>query len=485
MIKQIFPWIEKSLPNAIGAGPAQKINAFLVKLTADNASGTSARAALLVFAIRLLSAAIAFVLQILLARWMGSTQYGAFVLAWVVILLLGHLACMGLQTGIIKFITEYRAKLDKAHLRGALIAAPAISVCVSLLFALIGYFTLSYFGDSINKVYLMPFYLSLICLPMLAIEEVQDGIARSFDLPLTAFGPAFIIRPIVILGVMLIIFQSGTAATASTAIIAAIIATFVSTTLQSILLWRQVKTLIANEFAESDSQASNHPKRTRYQIKYWMSVAVPIFMAGGFYNLQTNIDIIFIGYFLDPQNVAVYFAAIKTLALVHFVHFAMRAASAHHFARYHSNNDSNGLAHYINKITLWTFWPTLVLALGMVLAGGFILNLFGADFANGQSLLGILAIGIVARASMGPAESLLSMTGHQNSSVLVLAITLICNLVLNIALIPLLGVVGAAIATTCAMIIETAALHVAVSRKLGIRVSVFSSRSRLVKGVGV
>ena len=35
------------------------------------------------FPIRIVSAVIAFVSQVLLARWMGSFEYGIFVLVWV------------------------------------------------------------------------------------------------------------------------------------------------------------------------------------------------------------------------------------------------------------------------------------------------------------------------------------------------------------------------------------------------------------------
>ena len=45
--------------------------------------GEAGRMSLIAFAIRIVSAAIAFVSQVLLARWMGSFEYGIFVLVWV------------------------------------------------------------------------------------------------------------------------------------------------------------------------------------------------------------------------------------------------------------------------------------------------------------------------------------------------------------------------------------------------------------------
>ena len=47
------------------------------------------RTALSAFAIRVASALIAYFVQVLLARWMGSFEYGIFVFVWVWVLILG------------------------------------------------------------------------------------------------------------------------------------------------------------------------------------------------------------------------------------------------------------------------------------------------------------------------------------------------------------------------------------------------------------
>jgi hypothetical protein len=61
-------------------------------------------------------------------------------------------------------------------------------------------------------------------------------------------------------------------------------------------------------------------------------VAFPIFLIEGFYFMLTNADVIIVGMYLPPEKVAVYFAAAKTMALVHFVYFAVKAAAAQRFS---------------------------------------------------------------------------------------------------------------------------------------------------------
>ena len=81
--------------------------------------------------------------------------------------------------------------------------------------------------------------------------------------------------------------------------------------------------------------------------------------------------------------------------------------------------------------------------------------------------------GVVARAAVGPAESLLTMTGNQNICAAVYAVTLALNVTLSILLIPHLGLWGAAIATAASMVFEAAALSFTVWRRLGIVMAIF------------
>ena len=76
------------------------------------------RMSLIAFAIRLVSAAIAFVSQILLARWMGDFEYGIFVLVWTAAIIAGNLSCFGFATSIIRFVPQYRATGSNDELRG-------------------------------------------------------------------------------------------------------------------------------------------------------------------------------------------------------------------------------------------------------------------------------------------------------------------------------------------------------------------------------
>ncbi|TAN01922.1 MAG: lipopolysaccharide biosynthesis protein, partial [Rhizobiaceae bacterium] len=131
------------------------------------------------------------------------------------------------------------------------------------------------------------------------------------------------------------------------------------------------------------------------------------------------------------------------------------------------------LENFARETVTWTFWPSLAMAFAVLAFGEPLLTLFGPGFSAGYPLLFVLVIGVVARAAVGPAESLLTMSGNQNICAVVYALTLAFNIGLNVVFIPMLGLWGAAIATTAAMVFEAAALSFTVWRKLGIVMAVF------------
>ena len=171
-------------------------------------SALSQRTAILAFAIRITSAAIAYISQVLMARWMGEFEYGIFVAVWVAFVILGGIGCLGFQTAIIRFISEYRTARDMPHLRGAIRGALGWSFAASSVIAVSGAGLLYLFSGAVTHYYVAPIFLAATCLPMLALQEVQDGVARAFNWPATALGPTFILRPVLLLAAMAMLVMS-------------------------------------------------------------------------------------------------------------------------------------------------------------------------------------------------------------------------------------------------------------------------------------
>ncbi len=439
-------------------------------LSDDDENSASQRIALTTFIIRVVSAFIALVSQILLARWLGTFEYGIYVAIWVAVIILSTLTCIGFPSAVVRFVGEYRERKRPDLIRGVIQASMLISLLVSLVIAISGCFILYTYPQIATDYYVIPVYLAAICLPMLAIEGVMDCIARAYNWPKVAFLPTYILRPIMVLLVVGIAFGLGFLADAITTMWAATIASFSATFFQFFVLFAKLRKRVP------------YAKPT-YQIKTWVLVALPIFLVEGFYTLMTSVDVLFVSALMGPDDTAIYFAATKVLALVHFVYFAVRASVSHRYSAFHTNGDVPAFQEFVQKTVSWTFWPSLLMAVFMAITGKYFLMLFGAEFTAGTYILLVLLIGLVIRSSIGPAEALLVMAGRQKLCASIYAVTLTVNIVLNISLIPIFGIMGAAIATSIALTFETGFLHSSAKRSLGLHAFIVPQRTPTQEGI--
>lgn len=421
--------------------------------------GEASRMSVIAFAIRVVSAAIAFLSQVLLARWMGGFEYGILVLVWTAMILAGNLSCLGFHTSVIRFVPEYREKGMLPELRGVLLASRLFVLVASTVFAALGITGVYLLSAAIEPYYFVPFILGMICLPMIAMSDLLQGISRAHSWAIAALAPTYIERPLLILLFMAGAIVAGYEPNAETALIAAILATYATTLIQLVRVTARIGRLLPAG-----------PIRMRYGR--WIAISLPIFLVESFFFLLTNADVLMVGAFMEPDAVAVYFATVKTLALVHFVYFAVKAGVAQRYAQF-THGDSGKLAAFARETVSWTFWPSLLMAFVVLALGKPMLMLFGPGFDAGYPLLFLLVAGVVARAAVGPCESLLTMSGNQNVCAFVYALTLAVNVALSVLLIPRLGLWGAAIATAGAMVFEAAALSFTVWRRLGIVMAVF------------
>ena len=94
---------------------------------------------------------------------------------------------------------------------------------------------------------------------------------------------------------------------------------------------------------------------------------------------------------------------------------------------------------------------------------------------TGYPLLFVLVGGVVMRASVGPAESLLNMSGNQNVCAWIYGATLVLSIALCSVLVPVFGLWGAATSFAIGMVFEALALGLIVWQRLGIRASALAS----------
>ncbi len=127
---------------AIDAQPEPAMHVGLIARLKSKLTGGSNEASLTrklagtIFVIRVLSAGLAYLSQILLARWMGGSDYGVYVYVWTWVLLLGSMMDFGISASAQKIIPEYRTSGEHALLRGFLSGSRWMTFAVSTVISL-------------------------------------------------------------------------------------------------------------------------------------------------------------------------------------------------------------------------------------------------------------------------------------------------------------------------------------------------------------
>ena len=421
---------------------------------------TLARGAGIAFIIQAGGTGLKYLTQVLLARWMGASEYGVYAYALTWANLLSVFATLGFTTGVLRFVPEYLARKDWAHLHGFIRRVRQLVFLAGLVLAAVGSLVLLLLRSPRMDVYALLLGMGLI--PWLALMSVQMEMVRGTRRIALAYTPPMLLQPVLALGTAFFVLRVLGALTGVATIGAFMLAVLAVLGVQSWGLIRAVPREVV--------LAPPH-----YGSRKWLRVSFPLLLVAGSFIVLNQSDILMIGVFIGHEEAGIYTAASKTAALVSFMLVAVNAIVAPMIAEFHAKGDRVKLQEMVSAATRWMFWASLAAALGLVLFGRAVLNFFGQEFTAGYWALVILSSGQLVNASVGPVGYLMSLTGYQNISARVYGLSALVNVSLNALLIPIWGLLGAALATTVTMVLWNVWFCILVRRHLGIMPLAFGS----------
>ncbi|MGY4382170.1 O-antigen/teichoic acid export membrane protein [Bradyrhizobium sp. i1.3.6] len=155
-------------------GPAGLIARLRAKLMGgSNEASLTRRLAGTIFIIRVISAGLAYFSQVLLARWMGTSDYGIYVYVWTWVLLLGSMMDFGISASAQKIIPEYRTSGEHALLRGFLSSSRWLTFAASTLVSLGLAGIVKLLSPWIDPAEVLPLYIGCMTLPAFVVANTQ------------------------------------------------------------------------------------------------------------------------------------------------------------------------------------------------------------------------------------------------------------------------------------------------------------------------
>lgn len=420
-----------------------------------------ARAALDVFAIRVAAAGFAYGAQVLMARLMGGAEYGVFAGLWVWTAILGHSTTLGLSQGACRFLPPDLVRGDFAAFRGFLLGGALVTGASGVAVAGLGLGIVHLATDLPGGPYGPPLLVAALVLPLFALQDYLEGVARSLDRATLAIAPPYLLRQGLIMAAMIGAVMLGAPARATVAVCCTLAATGIAVCVQAVLLVRHVRTIV--------------PAGPRtYRWRAWMSACLPIAATDLASAALGFVDVVVLGMLAPPATVGLYFAATRIVQFVAFVHYAASAATAQRFSAANAGGDGAALARLVRMQARATFAATALVGLGVLAAGPLLLGLFGPEFRESLPILGILVAGSVGASLFGPGEDLLTMLGGERVCAAVTVAMLVLAAGLTTLLVARFGATGAAVSMSAVALLRGFALSRAARAIHGIDTPVWS-----------
>ncbi|MFV8391421.1 MATE family efflux transporter [Flavobacterium sp. LB2P6] len=181
--------------------------------------------------------------------------------------------------------------------------------------------------------------------------------------------------------------------------------------------------------------------------------------------LMMTFDVVFLKKFKGDETVAYYAIAMKLVSILFMINNSVYISVSLKIAQLYTDNNKKELSKALQQSTRMIVALTLPVVLFVCLFSENILYFFGENYTQSKQALLILMVGQLFASFFGVSAIYLNMTGRQSVFQIVLIFAVLLNLILNIILIPIYSMTGAAIAFVTSLLFWNLVTAIIVYRK--------------------
>jgi O-antigen/teichoic acid export membrane protein len=402
---------------------------------------TTAKGGGIMFAGTVFAHVVRLVLGIVLARFLGSEQYGLYSLSLTAVILASNLALLGLSSALVRYVSLFASRRDAEGLWGALQIGIGFPTALSVLFGIGLYVGASPIAERLFHEPRLVHLLRLVSLvvPFLSLNDTIAAATRGFKkMQYTVIAQNISQPAIKLILILIVVLATGGLNAAKVLYVQIVVIVIVSV----ILLYS-----LNNLFPLRRSL-----KTARRETREMLGFALPLHLDYLIHTFQDNVQTVLLGALNTITTVGIFDVAVQVNLIGKTFQWSIVKASMPIVSELYSRGEQEQMARIYRIMTKWTFTLNLPLFLVMLLFSEPILSIFGRDFVGGALALIILACGDLVKTGVGIAGVIINMTGNTVFNLVNSIIVSVLALALNVLLIPRWGVVGAATAILAAAI---------------------------------
>lgn len=387
------------------------------------------------------TAVLVFGLTFVLTRWLGEGRAGAFFAVAAVFQVVIATASLGVDTGLVKWISGRRAESNQYHLTQLLTVALVPVITVATAIAGAGFFLADRLGlilgdGRFDAMVADVARVSAIFVPAAALYLALLGATRGYGTMLPTVAVDRLLRPF--LQLLFVWGVLGVGIGSSVGLAAAWALPYL---LGLVAAAGWVWSLHRRDTTEQDPTTS----LSGTAAKFWR-FTLPRSVGTTLASTQQWLDVVIVGILATPEATAIYTVATRLVQFGAMATFSLAQSIEPRFGDALARGDTEAARRFYQTSTGWLIavtWPVYLIT--AIFAPG-LLGIFGPAFVEGNTLVLILAGAVMVGAALGPIDSLLLMAGKSTLSLWNSGISVAVHVGLNILLIPRIGIVGAGIA---------------------------------------
>jgi O-antigen/teichoic acid export membrane protein len=399
-----------------------------------------------------------FLLVVAVARVLRRAQSGAFFEAVALFTILSNTCELGADTGLTRFIPLYRADGRIADIRQSIRIGMWPSLISGIVFAAIAFI----FAGPLAEIFAnhhaadadhVATYVRTLALflPVACCYTVTIAATRGFGTMVPNAVIDRTARPVLQFALVAIVLVF----TDNPALIASAWATPFAIGLLAGLLWLSALVRRVERRATSGPMVAAAPPRRLFR-EFWNFTA-PRGLTGAFQISLLWIGPLMVGSLVSTPDASVYTAATRYLVAGGLVNTAIIQVIAPKLSELISAGFVDRTVNIYHVATAWLVMLAWPMYLTLAVWASVLLKAFGHHYQGGASSLTVLALAMVVATGIGPIDMVLLMGGRSSLNLLNVAVALALNVVVGFALIPSLGVVGAALGLAAAIIFNNIA----------------------------
>jgi len=400
-----------------------------------------AKGTIIVFIGLIVGMLLAFIGRVIVIRYITQSEYGTFCIALALLNIFVIISTLGLQEGVPRQIAYFRGKNKGRKDYGVVISSLQIALVTAVLFSSLLFFASDFISIKFfhNPELSLPLKIFSAALPFLALINILTAIFRGYgkidvkvyfqDILRNALFPLFLVV-VILLGL---------------SFFAVLYAHVVSIVITCIVF--AIYTMKKTPLLKAEKDIDPDPMR-----KDLLFFSLPLLVAFMLNLIMIWTDTLMLGYFKTSDIVGLYNGALPLARLIPIALASMVFIYTPIIAQLYSQNLIEEIKRNYTVLTKWIFVSTLPLFLIFFLFPEIVLDFFfGPQYVQADIALRILTFGFFIHTLLGPNAATLIAMGRTRLLMWTSLAGAVLNVVLNISLIPLMDISGAAIASGSAL----------------------------------